>query len=196
MPAIEAALAERLAQIVATLRTLELKKSPSIAETIDWANTLLALGLDHLDEDVIGATLGVVLKHHSDQERARRELDGARLDRRHRLSGDRPGPWDGRPRVSLLDRHLGFVRALREAELPVSPAEGLDAARALEVIDLTERESLRAAYAATLVKRPAHRAGLRHAVRPVVPRLRRAATGRRGTGPRTTTPTCGGCAGN
>ncbi|MBG0825142.1 VWA domain-containing protein [Planomonospora sp. ID91781] len=61
--------------------------------------------------------------------------------------------------MSLLDRHVGFVHALREAGLPVSPAEGLDAARALQVIDLTERESLRAAYAATLVKRPSHRPG-------------------------------------
>ncbi|WP_307845556.1 VWA domain-containing protein [Planomonospora sp. ID67723] len=59
----------------------------------------------------------------------------------------------------LLDRHVGFVHALREAGLPVSLAEGLDAARALEVIDLAERESLRAAYAATLVKRPSHRPG-------------------------------------
>jgi MoxR-like ATPase len=74
VPGIEEALAGRLAQTVATLRTLELKKAPSIAETIDWARTLLALGLDRLDEDVIGATLGVVLKHNSDQERARREL--------------------------------------------------------------------------------------------------------------------------
>lgn len=61
--------------------------------------------------------------------------------------------------MSLVGRHVGFVRALREAGLPVSPAEGLDAARALRVIDLTERESLREAYAATLVKRPAHRPG-------------------------------------
>ncbi|MGJ6960588.1 vWA domain-containing protein [Streptosporangium sp. G11] len=61
--------------------------------------------------------------------------------------------------MSLLDRHVGFVHALREAGLPVSLAEGLDAARALEVIDLAERESLRAAYAATLVKRPSHRPG-------------------------------------
>jgi MoxR-like ATPase len=76
VPDIEAALAERLAQIVATLRSLELKKAPSIAETIDWARTLLALGRDTLDTDTIGATLGVVLKHNSDQERARKELDG------------------------------------------------------------------------------------------------------------------------
>ncbi|MEU8204178.1 MoxR family ATPase [Streptosporangium sp. NPDC049046] len=74
VPAIEASLAEQLARTVATLRTLELKKSPSIAETIDWANTLLALGRTELDEEAIGATLGVVLKHASDQTRARKEL--------------------------------------------------------------------------------------------------------------------------
>ncbi|MFI6599843.1 VWA domain-containing protein [Nonomuraea sp. NPDC050536] len=61
--------------------------------------------------------------------------------------------------MSLIDRHVGFVHALRAAGLPVSLAEGLDAARALQVIDLAERESLRAAYAATLVKKPAYRPG-------------------------------------
>lgn len=74
VPGIEDALAERLAEVVATLRALELKKAPSIAETLDWARTLLALGLDRLDEAAITATLGVVLKHDSDHERARREL--------------------------------------------------------------------------------------------------------------------------
>jgi uncharacterized protein with von Willebrand factor type A (vWA) domain len=59
--------------------------------------------------------------------------------------------------MALLDRHLDFLTALREAGLPVSLAEGLDAVDALAAIDLTERESLRAAYAATLVKRHAHR---------------------------------------
>jgi uncharacterized protein with von Willebrand factor type A (vWA) domain len=61
-------------------------------------------------------------------------------------------------RRSLIDRHTGFVAALREAGLPVSVAEGLDAVRATQVIDLVDREALRTAYAATLVKRPAHRA--------------------------------------
>jgi MoxR-like ATPase len=77
VPGIEETLAERLAQTVATLRTLELKKAPSIAETIDWARTLIALGADDLDESTVDATLGVVLKHHSDQERARKELNGS-----------------------------------------------------------------------------------------------------------------------
>ncbi|MGW0805759.1 vWA domain-containing protein [Nonomuraea sp. NPDC002799] len=59
----------------------------------------------------------------------------------------------------LIDRHVGFVHALREAGIPVSVAEGLDAAQSLRVIELTDRESLRAAYAATLVKKPAYRPG-------------------------------------
>ena len=57
----------------------------------------------------------------------------------------------------LLDRHIRFLAALREAGLPVSPAEGLDAVQAMAAIGLADRESLRAAYAATLVKRAAHR---------------------------------------
>jgi hypothetical protein len=56
------------------MRAMELKKSPSIAESIDWAHTLLALGLDTLDEKAVSATLGVVLKHASDQERASSQL--------------------------------------------------------------------------------------------------------------------------
>src|SRR4051794_38746664 len=59
----------------------------------------------------------------------------------------------------MIDRHVGFMRALREAGLPVSLAEGLDAANALTVIDLAGRETLREAYAATVVKRPSHGPG-------------------------------------
>ena len=61
------ALAEQLVRTVRALRALELKKSPSISETIDWAQTLLELGLDTLDEAAVRSTLGVVLKHASDQ---------------------------------------------------------------------------------------------------------------------------------
>ncbi|WP_067465517.1 VWA domain-containing protein [Actinomadura macra] len=59
--------------------------------------------------------------------------------------------------ASLIDRHTGFVAALRAAGLPVSVAEGLDAVRAMRAVDLLDRGALRAAYAATVVKRPAHR---------------------------------------
>ncbi len=61
--------------------------------------------------------------------------------------------------MSLLDRHIGFVEALRDAGLPVSLAEGLDAIHAIDALGLDRRETLRAAYAATLVKRQNHRPG-------------------------------------
>ncbi|WP_375490147.1 AAA family ATPase [uncultured Jatrophihabitans sp.] len=74
VPDLEAGLAEQLVRTVATLRTLELKKAPSVAETIDWARTLLTLGIGTLDEAAIAQTLGAVLKHHTDHRRAAKEL--------------------------------------------------------------------------------------------------------------------------
>jgi uncharacterized protein with von Willebrand factor type A (vWA) domain len=59
--------------------------------------------------------------------------------------------------TGLVDRHVSFVGALRAAGLPVSMAESLDAGRAVTTVDLIDREQLRAAYAATVVKRAAHR---------------------------------------
>ncbi|HZA78154.1 MAG TPA: MoxR family ATPase [Acidimicrobiales bacterium] len=74
VPDLAPGLAEQLVRTVRALRALELKKSPSISETLDWAQTLLELGLDTLDEDAVRSTLGVVLKHASDQDRAAAEL--------------------------------------------------------------------------------------------------------------------------
>ncbi|RFU20043.1 AAA family ATPase [Geodermatophilus marinus] len=74
VPDLAAGLAEQLVRTIRALRALELKKSPSISETLDWAQTLLELGLDTLDEAAVRSTLGVVLKHASDQERAAAEL--------------------------------------------------------------------------------------------------------------------------
>jgi len=66
-------------------------------------------------------------------------------------------PDDTAAGTGLLDRHVSFVGALRGAGLPVSMAESLDAGRAAATIDLLDREQLRAAYAACVVKRAAHR---------------------------------------
>src|ERR671911_1684444 len=74
VPEIAEQLAGSLVSTVRALRALELKKSPSISETLDWAQTLLELGLDTLDESAVRSTLGVVLKHASDQDRAAAEL--------------------------------------------------------------------------------------------------------------------------
>ncbi|HET7734845.1 MAG TPA: VWA domain-containing protein [Nocardioidaceae bacterium] len=59
--------------------------------------------------------------------------------------------------MSLLDRHIDFVEALRGAGLPVSLAEDLDAVAAVRHLDLLDREAVRAGYAATLVKKASHR---------------------------------------
>ncbi|MGY1813686.1 AAA family ATPase [Blastococcus sp. SYSU D00820] len=74
VPDLAPGLAEQLVRTVRALRAMELKKPPSISETLDWAQTLLELGLDTLDEAAVGSTLGVVLKHASDQQRAAAEL--------------------------------------------------------------------------------------------------------------------------
>lgn len=74
VPQLPEALAEELVRIVGVLRGIQLRKAPSVSETIDWGRTLLALGLDTLDDATVRATLGVVLKHRSDAERAVAEL--------------------------------------------------------------------------------------------------------------------------
>ncbi|WP_182346846.1 AAA family ATPase [Tomitella gaofuii] len=74
VPELPEALAEQLVRTIRVLRDMQLKKVPSVSETIDWGRTLLALGLDTIDDDAVRATLGVILKHRSDQERAAAEL--------------------------------------------------------------------------------------------------------------------------
>ena len=74
VPEVDDALAGQIVDVVAKLRGVELKKQPSIAETLDWARTLVALGVGTLDAATIDATLGVVLKHVSDHAVAIREL--------------------------------------------------------------------------------------------------------------------------
>ncbi|APB00795.1 AAA family ATPase [Nocardia seriolae] len=74
VPELEPAVAAQLVRIVHVLRGMQLKKLPSVAESIDWARTLLALGAKDLDDKTVRATLGVVLKHQADHVRAQSEL--------------------------------------------------------------------------------------------------------------------------
>jgi MoxR-like ATPase len=74
VPQLPEALAEQLVRIIGVLRGLDLRKAPSVSETIDWARTLVALGLDTLDDDAVRKSLGVVLKHRSDLVKAASEL--------------------------------------------------------------------------------------------------------------------------
>jgi len=70
VPGLAADLAAQVAEVIRSLRLLELKKRPSVAETLDWARTLLVLGADRIDPDLIAATMPVLLKHQADIELA------------------------------------------------------------------------------------------------------------------------------
>jgi MoxR-like ATPase len=70
-PGVGEALARQVAGAVEALRDLELYKPPGVAETIDWAQAVAALGATRLDEETVGVTLGTVLKYREDQQRAR-----------------------------------------------------------------------------------------------------------------------------
>ncbi len=74
VPETTEALATELVRSVRAMRTMELRKAPSIAETIDWARAMQVLGVTELTEGVIEQTLGVVLKHQSDRHRVSEQL--------------------------------------------------------------------------------------------------------------------------
>ncbi len=78
VPEVDEQLALRLVETIHLLRELDLKKAPSIAESIDWARTLVALQIGELDQEAVTSTLGVVLKHASDQDKAVAALRGRR----------------------------------------------------------------------------------------------------------------------
>ena len=74
VPGIGDELSDQVARIVRSLRTLELRKPPSVAETLDWARTLVVLGTTSIDAAGARDTLHVLLKYEQDIERARKEL--------------------------------------------------------------------------------------------------------------------------
>jgi MoxR-like ATPase len=69
VPEVPEMLADQIVRLVRSMRTMELKKAPSIAETLDWARTLLHLGVTEMDEDVARRTLSVLLKFQTDIEK-------------------------------------------------------------------------------------------------------------------------------
>jgi MoxR-like ATPase len=74
VPGIREALAGQVVEAVQRIRKLDLKKSPSISETLDWAKTLTLLNAEQLDEALVGDTLSAVLKYEGDIRKAEEEL--------------------------------------------------------------------------------------------------------------------------
>jgi MoxR-like ATPase len=75
VPGIGKALAEHLVAFVAEVRKLELRKAPSIAETIDWARALVTLGASALGPELAASTLGALIKHEEDRAKVEPLLD-------------------------------------------------------------------------------------------------------------------------
>jgi MoxR-like ATPase len=67
-------LAHEVAALVHNLREMDLYKMPGVAETLDWARSLAALGATRIDADLVDATLGAALKYQEDLERARQAV--------------------------------------------------------------------------------------------------------------------------
>jgi len=76
VPGLDAALAGHVARFVAGLRKLELRKAPSIAETLDWARALVALGVNEIDPAAVRATEGLLFKHEEDVRKAHGKIAG------------------------------------------------------------------------------------------------------------------------
>jgi len=80
VPEMSQKLASEAVQVVQSLRGLDLKKNPSVSETIDWAKALVMLNADSIDTHTLETTLTVLLKHESDVQKARRALQRSRSE--------------------------------------------------------------------------------------------------------------------
>lgn len=98
VPEMSEKLAAQTVEVVQRLRGMDLKKNPSVSETIDWAKSLVMLNADAIDGKTLETTLSVLLKHESDMQKARRALlrgqggqGGHPMDRDE---GRRRNPWN------------------------------------------------------------------------------------------------------
>ncbi len=74
VPGVTENLADQIARIVRSIRQLDLKKSPSVSETLDWARTLMLLNIETIDEKVAKETLHILLKYQTDIAKTAKEL--------------------------------------------------------------------------------------------------------------------------
>ena len=145
------------------VRDLDLKKPPSIAESIDWARALLLLGADDIDSDIFTQTMSIIVKHRTDidlvAERVGVRLGSPRAPRRRTGVSLDPG---------LGPRIAAFCEDLRAEGVPVGTSELLDAFAALETVSWTEAGRLpRGArrHRRQVARRPPH---LRPDLRPLL----------------------------
>jgi MoxR-like ATPase len=88
VPELSPKLARQAVELVQSLRSMDLRKSPSISETLDWAKALVSLNAKNLDTPTMETTLSVLLKHESDLQRVRRWLNRRPQDGRSDQDSD------------------------------------------------------------------------------------------------------------
>jgi MoxR-like ATPase len=84
VPDLNPKLARQAVEFVQRLRAGDLRKSPSISETLDWANALVALNAKNLDKNTLDDTLSVLLKHEADLQKAKRQMMAPPSQGRHK----------------------------------------------------------------------------------------------------------------
>ena len=89
-PELDEGLTRRLVEVIQMVRELDLKKPPSIAESIDWARALLLLGADDIDRQVFEQTMSIIVKHRTDIDLVAERV-GVRLDGEAPVAGRAPG---------------------------------------------------------------------------------------------------------
>jgi MoxR-like ATPase len=93
VPGITESLADQVARIVRSIRQLELKKPPSVSETLDWARTLLLLGVEQVDAATATGTANILLKYQSDIAKATKELEQDSALNGGTAAGTGAKPW-------------------------------------------------------------------------------------------------------
>ena len=92
VPNIDKRLAEEVVTLMNKIRALDLKKTPSISETLDWARALLALNADELEEGIVSDTLNVILKYEGDVQKAQNELSKLIEKKTVQAQAEKPQP--------------------------------------------------------------------------------------------------------
>ena len=97
VPGIDQRLADEVVSVMHRIRELDLKKTPSISETLDWARALLALNAGELEDELVNDTLNVILKYEGDVQKAQNELSKLLEKKSAEAAAEKPQPAPAAP---------------------------------------------------------------------------------------------------